>query len=126
MRPFDYFSESLDSLRKHTMRALLTMLRIIVGVSRSWSPWELAQAPASPLRIRLRFLASNSLPSIPGPLQALVGSQSPFTSPTQQETRLAVSYASNQLADNFVMGVTASYARPSGTTRAGTLPHRRR
>jgi putative ABC transport system permease protein len=32
MRPLDYFSESLDSLRKHKMRALLTMLGIIVGV----------------------------------------------------------------------------------------------
>jgi ABC-type antimicrobial peptide transport system permease subunit len=29
----------------------------------------------------------------------------------QQETRLAVSFASNQLANNFVMGVTTSYAR---------------
>ena len=29
----------------------------------------------------------------------------------QQETRLAVSFASNQLASNFVMGVTSSYAR---------------
>jgi hypothetical protein len=32
MRPFDYFSESFDSLNKHRMRALLTMLGIIVGV----------------------------------------------------------------------------------------------
>src|SRR6266851_6285019 len=29
----------------------------------------------------------------------------------QQETRLAVSFGSNQLASNFVMGVTSSYAR---------------
>ncbi len=32
MRPFDYFSESFDSLNKHRMRALLTTLGIIVGV----------------------------------------------------------------------------------------------
>jgi putative ABC transport system permease protein len=32
VRTFDYFSESLDSLRKHKMRALLTMLGIVVGV----------------------------------------------------------------------------------------------
>jgi putative ABC transport system permease protein len=127
MRPFDYFSESLDSLRKHKMRALLTMLGIIVGVFTVMVTLGVGAGARIAIENQIASLGSNLVAINSGPPPSVGRQPIPLylsdarailqdcpavveVSP-QQETRLAVSYASNQLANNFVMGVTASYAR---------------
>jgi ABC-type antimicrobial peptide transport system permease subunit len=127
MRPLDYFSESLDSLRKHKMRALLTMLGIIVGVFTVIITLGVGAGARMAIESQISALGSNLVAVNSGPPPS-VGRQpialyltdarailehcpSVVEVSPQQETRLAVSFASNQLADNFVMGVTASYAR---------------
>lgn len=126
MRPFDYFLESFDSLNKHRMRALLTMLGIIVGVLTVMLTLGIGAGARLAIENQIASLGSNLVAVNSGPPPS-VGRQ-PFplyltdarailehcpsvveVSP-QQETRLAVSFGSNQLASNFVMGVTSSYA----------------
>ena len=127
MRPLDYVSESFDSLKKHKMRALLTMLGIIVGVLTVMTTLGIGAGARAAIENQISSLGSNLIAVNSGPPPS-VGRQ-PVSlyladaraildrcpavaevSP-QQETRLSVSFGSNQLASNFVMGVTASYAR---------------
>ncbi len=127
MRPLDYFSESLDSLRKHKMRALLTMLGIIVGVFTVMVTLGVGAGARIAIENQIASLGSNLVAVNSGPPPSVGRQPIPLylsdarailqncpavveVSP-QQETRLAVSFGSNQLANNFVMGVTASYAR---------------
>jgi ABC-type antimicrobial peptide transport system permease subunit len=127
MRPLDYFLESLDSLRKHKMRALLTMLGIIVGVLTVMVTLGVGAGARIAIENQIASLGSNLIAVNSGPPPS-VGRQpislyladarailencpAVLEVAPQQETRLAVSFASNQLANNFVMGVTASYGR---------------
>jgi len=127
MRPFDYFSESLESLSKHRMRALLTMLGIIVGVLTVMVTLGIGAGSRLAIENQIASLGANLVAVNSGPPPS-VGRQpvplyltdarailehcpSVVEVAPQQETRLAVSFASNQLASNFVMGVTSSYAR---------------
>jgi putative ABC transport system permease protein len=127
MLPLDYFSESFDSLRKHKLRALLTMLGIIVGVFTVIITLGVGAGARLAIERQIAALGSNLVAVNSGPPPS-VGRQpialyltdarailercpSVVEVSPQQETRLAASFASNQLADNFVMGVTASYAR---------------
>ena len=127
MRPLDYFSESLDSLRKHKMRAMLTMLGIIVGVFTVMVTLGVGAGARIAIENQIASLGSNLVVVNSGPPPSVGRQPVPLylsdahdilekcpavaeVSP-QQETRLAVSFASNQLANNFVMGVTASYGR---------------
>src|SRR5437870_6463365 len=127
MRPFDYFSESFDSLNKHRMRALLTMLGIIVGVLTVMLTLGIGAGARLAIENQIASLGSNLVAVNSGPPPSVGRQPIPLyltdarailehcpsvveVSP-QQETRLAVSFGSNQLASNFVMGVTSSYAR---------------
>src|SRR5207245_10397991 len=126
MRPFDYFSESFDSLNKHRMRALLTMLGIIVGVLTVMLTLGIGAGARLTIENQIASLGSNLVAVNSGPPPSVGRQPIPLyltdarailehcpsvveVSP-QQETRLAVSFGSNQLASNFVMGVTSSYA----------------
>jgi putative ABC transport system permease protein len=127
MRPFDYVSESFDSLKKHKMRALLTMLGIIVGVLTVMTTLGIGAGARAAIENQISSLGSNLIavnsgppPSVGRPPVLLYSADARAlldrcpavaeVSP-QQETRLSVSFESNQLASNFVMGVTSSYAR---------------
>jgi putative ABC transport system permease protein len=127
MRPFDYFSESFDSLNKHRMRALLTMLGIIVGVLTVMVTLGIGAGARLAIENQIASLGSNLVAVNSGPPPSVGRQPIPLYLPDarailehcpsvvevspQQETRLAVSLGSNQLASNFVMGVTSSYAR---------------
>jgi putative ABC transport system permease protein len=127
MRPLDHFSESFDSLNKHRMRALLTMLGIIVGVLTVMVTLGIGAGARLAIENQISSLGSNLVAVNSGPPPSVGRQPIPLyltdarailehctsvveVSP-QQETRLAVSFGSNQLASNFVMGVTSSYAR---------------
>jgi len=127
MRPFDHFSESFDSLNKHRMRALLTMLGIIVGVLTVIVTLGIGAGARLAIENQIASLGSNLVAVNSGPPPSVGRQPIPLyltdarailehcpsvveVSP-QQETRLAVSFGSNQLASNFVMGVTSSYVR---------------
>jgi putative ABC transport system permease protein len=127
MRPVDCISESLDSLRKHTLRTLLTMLGIVVGVFTVMITLGIGAGARVAIENQIASLGSNLIAVNSGPPPS-VGRQPvrlyvadarailencPLVLEVapQQETRLTVSFSSNQLADNFVMGVTESYAR---------------
>ncbi len=127
MRPFDYFAESFDSLNKHRMRALLTMLGIIVGVLTVVLTLGIGAGARLAIETQIASLGSDLVAVNSGPPPSVGRQPIPLyltdarailehcpsvveVSP-QQETRLAISFGSNQLASNFVMGVTSSYAR---------------
>src|SRR5260370_6376794 len=127
MRPLDTSSESVDSLNKHRMRALLTMLGIIVGVLTVMVTLGIGAGARLAIENQIASLGSNLVAVNSGPPPSVGRQPIPLyltdarailehctsvveVSP-QQETRLAVSFGSNQLASNFVMGVTSSYAR---------------
>jgi ABC-type antimicrobial peptide transport system permease subunit len=127
MRPFDYFSESFDSLNKHRMRALLTMLGIIVGVLTVMLTLGIGAGARLAIENQIASLGSNLVAVNSGPPPSVGRQPIPLyltdarailehcpsvveVSP-QQETRLAISFGSNQLASNIVMGVSSSYAR---------------
>lgn len=118
MRPLDYFSESFDSLRKHKLRALLTMLGIIVGVFTVIITLGVGAGARLAIEKQIAALGSNLVAVNSGPPPSVGRQPIPLyvtdarailehcpsvveVSP-QQETRLSVSFASNQLADNFV------------------------
>lgn len=109
------------------MRALLTMLGIIVGVLTVMTTLGMGAGAQMAIDNQIASLGSNLIAVNSGPPPS-VGRQ-PVSlyladarailercpavaevSP-EQETRLSVSYGPNQLASNFVMGVTSSYAR---------------
>ena len=127
MRPFDYVLESFDSLRKHKLRALLTMLGIIVGVFTVMVTLGVGAGARLAIENQISSLGSNLVAINSGPptsvgrppislylsdARAIVEHcPSVVEVSPQQEARLPVSFGSIQLANNFVMGVTASYAR---------------
>ena len=109
------------------MRALLTMLGIIVGVLTVMTTLGIGAGARSAIQNQIASLGSNLIAVNSGPPPSVGRQPIPLyladaraivercsavaeVSP-QQETRLGVSFGSNQLASNFVMGVTSSYAR---------------
>jgi putative ABC transport system permease protein len=123
----DYLSEAFDSLQKHRMRALLTMLGIIVGVFTVVLTLGIGAGARLAIERQISSLGSNLVAVNSGPPPSVGRQPIPLyladaraileqcpavveVSP-QQETRFPVSFESNQLADNFVMGVTSSYGR---------------
>lgn len=127
MRPLDYVIESLNSLQKHRLRALLTMLGIIVGVLAVILTLEFGAAARLEIEHRIASLGTNLIVVNSGPPPA-VGerSNSLYASDAlailrdcsliaavapQQERRLSVGFGTVNLSDTFVDGVTASYAQ---------------
>jgi len=109
------------------MRALLTMLGIIVGVFTVMVTLGVGAGARMAIENQIASLGSNLIAVNSGPPPSIGRQPIPLSladarailencpavievSP-QQEERLAVSFATNQLANNFVMGVTASYSR---------------
>jgi len=109
------------------MRALLTMLGIIVGVLTVMTTLGIGAGARSAIQNQIASLGSNLIAVNSGPPPSVGRQPIPLyladaraiverclavaeVSP-QQEMRLGVSFGSNQLASNFVMGVTSSYAR---------------
>lgn len=126
MRLFDYITESLNSLQKHRLRAVLTMLGIIVGVLAVILTLEFGVGARLEIERRIDSLGTNLIVVNSGPPPA-VGEQSnllhlsdalailrhcPLIAAVapQQETRLPVGFGQVNLSDTFVEGVTASYA----------------
>jgi putative ABC transport system permease protein len=126
MKPREYVRQSFDNLRKHRLRAILTMLGIVVGVFTVMLTLSLGVGARLAIEQQINALGSNLvvLNSGPPPGQgrqavymyaadaraianqcSLVREIAP-----QQETRLPVTYGPIELSSNFVMGVTASYA----------------
>jgi putative ABC transport system permease protein len=127
VRPFDYVTESLNSLRKNRLRAVLTMLSIIVGVLAVILTLEFGAAARLEIERRIASLGMNLIVVNSGP-PAAVGEQSNLLYASdvlailrdcpritavapQQETRLPIGFGEVNLSDNFVEGVTASYAQ---------------
>ena len=123
----DYVAESLDSLRKHPMRGVLTMLGITVGVFTVILTLAIGAGARLAIQRQIDSLGSNLIVVNSGPPPS-VGRQPVLLYPEdaraileqcaavadvspQQETRLPLAFGADQLADNFVMGVTPSYGR---------------
>ena len=123
----DYILQAVDSLRAHRMRALLTMLGIIAGISTVILTLGIGTGARDAIRQQIEGLGTNVIEVNSGPPPALgqrpvllyaedarvLREECPGVEAVapEQETRLPVGYGSNQLQDNFVMGVTASFAQ---------------
>jgi putative ABC transport system permease protein len=127
VRSFDYIREALNSLRRHRLRAALTMLGIIVGVMAVILTLEFGVSARFQIERRIASLGTNLIVVNAGPPPA-VGERSNLLALSdafailqdcpliaavapQRETRLPVGSGKVHLSDNFVEGVTASYAR---------------
>ncbi len=123
----DYLLQSLDSLRAHRMRALLTMLGIIVGVFTVILTLAIGSGARQAIQQQIAALGTNLIEVNSGPPPA-VGQQPILLYAAdarallaecpgveavapEQETRLPVGFGPNQLQDNFVMGVTPAFAQ---------------
>jgi ABC-type antimicrobial peptide transport system permease subunit len=134
MNSREYILAAIESLRQHRMRALLTMLGIIVGVFTVMLTLSIGAGARLAIEAQINSLGSNLvvLNSGPPPSQ---GHQAIYLYPAdahailetisnisavapQQETRLSVQFGSVQLSSNFVMGVTGSYADVRGADLA--------
>ena len=109
------------------MRALLTMLGIIVGVLTVMTTLGVGAGARMAIDNQIASLGSNLIAVNSGPPPSVgrqpvslyladaraVLERCPAVAEVspQQEARLGVTFESNQLASNFVMGVTSSYAR---------------
>jgi putative ABC transport system permease protein len=134
MRALDYFAESFDSLRKHKMRALLTMLGILVGVFTVMTTLGLGAGARLAIESQIASLGSNlvavnsgSPPSVGrqpislylADAQAILERCSAVAEVSpQQETRLGVSFGSNQLFRNGRVLVLRTRARSAINGRA--------
>jgi putative ABC transport system permease protein len=126
MRMKDCLLQALDSLRAHRMRALLTMLGIIVGIFTVILTLAIGAGAQQAIQQQISALGTNLIEINSGPPPAVgqrpvllyaadaraILEECPEVEAVapEQETRLPVGYGPNQLQDNFVMGVTASFA----------------
>jgi putative ABC transport system permease protein len=126
MKPREYVRQSFDNLRKHRLRAILTMLGIVVGVFTVMLTLSMGVGARLAIEQQINSLGSNLVVLNSGPppgqgRQAVylyaadaraIANQCPLVREIapQQETRLPVTYGPIELSSNFVMGVTASYA----------------
>jgi putative ABC transport system permease protein len=126
MKAHEYVVHAFDNLRKHRLRAILTMLGIVVGVFTVMLTLSLGVGARLAIEQQINSLGSNLIVLNSGPppgqgRQAVylyaadaraLASQCPLIREIapQQETRLPVTYGSIELSSNFVMGVTTSYA----------------
>jgi putative ABC transport system permease protein len=126
MHSRDYLLLSIDSLRAHGVRSLLTMLGVIVGVLTVVLTLGIGAGTRQAIGDQIQALGSNLIVvnsgPPPGPRQqaiylypadaAAIRERCPLvrTVAPQQETRLPVSLDGAQLTSNFVMGVTTGYA----------------
>ncbi len=126
----EYIIAAIESLRQHRMRALLTMLGIIVGVFTVMLTLSIGAGARLAIEEQINSLGSNLIVLNSGPPPSQ-GHQAIYLYPAdahailetvpkssavapQQETRLPVQFGSVQLSSNFVMGVTASYTSVRG------------
>jgi putative ABC transport system permease protein len=133
MTPRDYLFTAVDSLDKHRLRSLLTMLGIIVGVLTVVLTLGIGAGARQSIEHQIDALGSNLIVvnsgPPPGPQQQgiylyaadarALRDRCPLVTDIapQQETRLAVSAGTVELSSNFAMGVTTAYA----ATRRVTL-----
>ncbi len=127
MLTVELFSQALGSLATHRMRSILTMLGIIVGVFTVMLTLSLGAGARQAIREQISALGSNLVVVNSGPPPAS-RQEAIYLYPAdaaailrdcpdvaavdeEQEERFAVTAGATQLQDNFVMGVTSSYAQ---------------
>lgn len=126
MLTVELISQALTSLTTHRLRSVLTMLGIIVGVFTVMLTLSLGAGARQAISDQISALGSNLVVVNSGPPPAS-GQEAVYLYPAdaaailrycpsvaavdeEQEERFTVTTGSAQLQDNFVMGVTSSYA----------------
>jgi putative ABC transport system permease protein len=127
MRFRDLIPEAFASLRRNQLRSLLTMLGVIIGIFTVLLTLGIGAGARTAIEQQIAALGSNLVVLNSGPPPGS-GQQAVYlysddadaiihecpavaTVAPQQETRLALTSGSAELQDNFVMGITASYAK---------------